>query len=317
MRIGIIAVDSNYPNLALMKISTYHKQRGDSVEFYNSLEQYDIVYMSKIFSFTPDYMQTLFNAKNVIKGGSGYDINIKLPEEIDKCQPDYSLYNLKSNIAYGFLTRGCPRNCRWCIVPKKEGAIRPYNDITEIATKGKTDIILMDNNILAAGDYAKEQLRKIIDLKLKVDFNQGLDARLVDNEFAELLASVKWIKYIRFACDTRKQIQECEKAIKLLRKHGYKKEIFLYCILTEDITECNGRLEYWAFVNEERGEKIRPFAQPYRPIGNAKYDPPQWQKDMARWCNRAELFKTTSFFEYQPRKNFVCEEYFKNNQIKS
>lgn len=111
MNIGILAVDSNFPNLALMKISAYHKARGDQVEWYNPLCEYDKVYTAKVFTFTPDYNYYI-NANQIEKGGTGYDIEKVLPVEVDRLQPDYSIYNINSNLSYGFLTRGCPNRCK-------------------------------------------------------------------------------------------------------------------------------------------------------------------------------------------------------------
>jgi radical SAM superfamily enzyme YgiQ (UPF0313 family) len=228
MNIGILAVDSNFPNLALMKISAYHKARGDQVEWYNPLCKYDKVYAAKVFTFTPDYNYYI-NANQIEKGGTGYDIEKVLPVEVDRLQPDYSIYNIDSNLSYGFLTRGCPNRCKWCVVPKKEGKISPYMDIEEI-TAGRKKAILMDNNILAS-NYGLQQIEKIIKLGIKVDFNQGLDARLITDEIARLLAKVKWIKRIRFGCDTPGQIAEVERASALIDKYGYKGEYFLYASL--------------------------------------------------------------------------------------
>ena len=135
MKIGLMDVDGhNYPNLALMKISAYHKSIGDDVEWADALfGEYDRVYKSKVFTFTEDDY-TPFNCE-VIKGGTGYDYTISLPNEIDLMQPDYSIYShlVDNRTAYGFLTRGCPNKCNFCIVHKKEGDIRPYMDIDEIA----------------------------------------------------------------------------------------------------------------------------------------------------------------------------------------
>lgn len=173
-KIGLLAVDSKYPNLALMKLSAYHKKIGDEVSWYNTFEHYDIVYMSKIFTFTEDYLYSITNADVVYRGGTGYDIKKTLPYHIDRMQPDYSLYNIDADLAYGFLTRGCPNHCKWCIVPKKEGKVAPYMDIEEVAQDRKK-IILMDNNILAS-EYGITQLEKIVLLGLWVDFNQAIDA---------------------------------------------------------------------------------------------------------------------------------------------
>lgn len=229
MRIGLLAVDSDYPNIALMKISTYHKSIGDDVEWYNPLSHYDKAYFSRIFTFTPDYGYYV-NADKVEKGGTGYNICKVLPEYIDKIYPDYGLYPpIDKNTAYGFLTRGCPNRCPWCIVPDKEGNIKPYMDVEEVA-KDRKNLMLMDNNILAC-DYGIGQIEKIIKNKYRVDFNQGLDARLVTDDIAKLLSKVRWIKRVRFGCDTPGQINDVKKAVSSLDKHGYKGEIFLYRVI--------------------------------------------------------------------------------------
>jgi hypothetical protein len=304
--IGLIDVDghSGFPNLALMKISAYHKLMGDSVEWAMPMFQnYDKVYMSKVFTWTPDNMD-IWNCE-VEKGGTGYDIHKNLPDEIDRLQPDYSIYpNIDNKTAYGFLTRGCPNHCKWCIVPKKEGMIRPYMDIEEIAINGRKNVILMDNNILAS-DYGLAQIEKIIDLKIKVDFNQALDARLVTPEIAKMLAKVKWIKRIRFGCDTPKQIEECERATALIDEAGYKGEYFLYCILI-DFEESFNRINYWKKKNVHR---YIPHAQPYRDFTRNQIIP-LWQKDLSRWTDRKELYESMDFRDFEPRKGFICREYF-------
>lgn len=304
-RIGLLAVDSNYPNLALMKISAHHKNAGDTVEWYNPLTSYDKVYKAKVFSFTPDYGYYI-NSDIVEQGGTGYDISKVLPKEIDSLQPDYSIYpQINGKTAYGFLTRGCPNKCKWCIVPQKEGKIAPYMDIEEIAINGRNEIILMDNNILAS-DYGLQQIEKIAKLKVRVDFNQGLDARLVTPEISSLLAKVKWIKRIRFGCDTPAQIAECERATSLIDKFGYKGEYFFYCILLNDFKESFERVNHWR--NKER--RFLPHAQPYRDINNPHQIIPQWQKDLAGWADKKWIFRTCEFKDFEPRKGFKCTEYF-------
>lgn len=313
MNIGLLAVDSNYPNLSLMKISSYHKGKGDIVEWYNPFDKYDIVYMSKIFSFTPDYGQYMTNTTQICKGGTGYDIYSTLPEEIDLIKPDYSIYpSIGHKTAYGFLTRGCPNKCKWCIVPKKEGVIKPYMNVEEIAIDGRNELILMDNNILAS-DHGIEQIEKIIKMnegrkkKIKVDFNQGLDARLVTDEIAKILSRLKWIQQIRFGCDTPKQIEECEKACAMIDKHGYKGEYFFYCILLDDFDESFSRVNHW---KKKGSSRYLPHCQPFRDIGNKSQIIPQWQKDMARWTDRKHLFRSCEFEDFEPRKGFKCKEYF-------
>lgn len=162
MRVGLISVDSvNFPSLPLMKLSAWHKLQGNEVEWYNPFrDHYDIVYMSKVFSFAPDYGYIITNADKVVKGGTGYAIHgaggehyVKadddpLPDEVEHIMPDYSLYGIKDT-AYGFLTRGCPRGCQFCIVGKKEGLCsRKVADLTEFWS-GQKNIVLNDPNILA------------------------------------------------------------------------------------------------------------------------------------------------------------------------
>lgn len=292
MKIGLVDVDGHakkkkwgatvYPNLALAKIARYHKEQGDEVEWAWPMKHYDRVYMSKVFNFSPDDL-TAYNADEVIRGGTGYDIKSQLPDEIDCLQPDYSIYPaLPQDTAYGFLTRGCPNKCPWCVVPRKEGMIRPYMDVDEIAVEGRKKLVLMDNNILAAGDYAVQQLEKIIERGYRVDFNQALDARLVNDEYARLLAKIKWLhNRIRFGCDTHGQIAECERAMALINGYGYNGEYFLYTMIggKSDFAESYNRVHYWWLRNHEirsqhRGNGIYPYAQPYRDPDNPRFTPP-------------------------------------------
>ena len=306
MNVALLAVDSNYPNLALMKVSAWHKSQGDTVEWYNPFDTYDRLYMAKVFSFTPDYGFVIANVRGeVVRGGTGYDIRSSLPGDMDRLQPDYSLYPaVDSRTSYGFLTRGCPNRCRWCVVPQKEGGIRPYMDVDDITLHGERPYaVLMDNNVLAC-DYGLSQLEKIAERGYHVDFNQGLDARLVTPDVARLLARVRWIKRIRFGCDTPAQIVECERAIQLVRQAGYKGEFFLYCILI-DFDESYHRLSYW-----RKYKYVLPHAQPYRDLNNPHQRIPQWQKDMAHWADRKELYRSCDFKDFSPRKGFLCREYF-------
>lgn len=306
MKIGLVDVDGHgFPNLALMKISAYHKAKGDDVEWAMPfLVDYDRVYKSKVFTFTPDDY-TPYECE-VVKGGTGYDIFSKLPPEIDIMQPDYSIYpNIDKKTAYGFLTRGCPNKCKWCIVPKKEGNITPYMDVDDIAIEGRTNLVLMDNNILAC-DYGIKQIEKIIERGYRVDFNQAMDARLVTEDIAKMLAQVKWISVIRFGCDTPKQIEECKIAMSLIDK--YRKtpaSYLLYTMINDDINESYMRLS--SFKDYKR---VRIQAQPFRDFNNPNQVIPHWQKDMARWANRKELYMSCDFKDYVPRKGEICSSYF-------
>lgn len=312
MNIGLIDMDGhNFPNLAIMKLSAYHKAKGDIVEWYDIFGNYDIVYMSKVFTHTEDYGQVINNTRSIIKGGTGYDITSKLPIEVEKVVPDYSIYPfIDKKTAYGFLTRGCIRKCPWCIVPKKEGSIRPYQDVEEIAINGRTHLILMDNNILAAGEYGLEQLRKIAKNGYRIDFNQAMDARLVNDEIAELLAKIKWLNYIKFGCDTPAQIKDCEDAINKIQSYGYTGSFFLFTILRGDIDECFSRVNYWKDSKFEG--KVKPFAQPELDFTTTLQVIPQWQKDMAHWANKKTCYFGVDFKDFEPRRGFRCREYFES-----
>lgn len=293
MNIGLIDVDShNFPNLALMKISAHHKAMGDTVEFADIFGKYDIVYKSKVFSYTYDD-EYAFDCDKYIAGGSGYNYQTLLPEVINSKCPDYSLYNCQH--AYGFLTRGCIRNCPWCIVPKKEGKIRPESDIHDFIAD-KRSIILMDNNVLAC-EHGIKQIEKIIKYGYKVDFNQGLDARLIDDSIAKLLAKVKWIRYIRFACDIKSQMKSIENAVNSIRKHSGKiGEFFCYMLVKDDLKDAEERAIFLRNLN------INAFAQAYRDFDNNK--PERKINEFCRWVNIKPFFKTKTFKEWLQYRKF-------------
>lgn len=215
MRIGLIDVDGHrFPNIPLMKISAWHKQQGDTVEWYDPMfsGHMDKVYMSKVFSFTPDY-EYCIDADEIVRGGSGYCIELidgkevyhaerdtNLPDEIEHIYPDYDLYpELTKDTAYGFLTRGCPRGCGFCHVESKEGKrSRKVADLSEF-WRGQKNIILCDPNILACPQHM-ELLQQLADSGAKVNFNQGLDVRLVNDKNMELLKQIR-LDSIHFAFD--------------------------------------------------------------------------------------------------------------------
>lgn len=270
---------TKYPNLALMKLSAWHKAQGDSVEWFLPLkaQDYDKVYSSKVFTWTkPDP----FLPAHTVKGGTGYGMTLALPEEVEHICPDYSLYK-GIDRSYGFLTRGCIRHCPWCVVPGKEGKIHANADVEEFLRHKK--VVCMDNNVLAH-PWGIEQIEKMARLRVAVDFNQGLDARLIDPAVAKRLASLRWIKNIRLACDSQGQMPSVERAVKNIREAGSRTEIFCYCLIRNDVDEALHRLEFLRKLG------VTPFAQPYRDF-EGKTKPTPEQKDLARWANLHRFFK--------------------------
>ena len=215
MKIGLIDVDGhNYPNLPLMKLSAWHKAHGDSVEWYDPMfsGHMDKVYMSKVFSFSPDY-EYCIDADEIIKGGSGYCIELvdgkevyhaerdqALPYDVEHIYPDYSLYpQYTKDTAYGFLTRGCPRGCDFCHVKEKEGQrSRKVADLSEF-WRGQKNIVLCDPNLIACSEW-RDLLQQLIDSKAFIDINQGIDIRIITAEKAEMLKQLK-VKSLHFAWD--------------------------------------------------------------------------------------------------------------------
>ena len=225
-----------FPNYALMKISSYHKSLGDTVVWFNAMERdlYDKVYSSKVFDFTPE---NPYLPPDTIKGGTGYGKFESLPDEIDNMFPDYSIYP-ECDYAIGFITRGCINKCRWCVVPKKEGMIRPYRGWRDLIREDTNKLVLMDNNILAC-EHGINQLREIAeDGTISIDLNQGMDLRLVTPEITDILAKIKWIKYIRFSVDQKSQIKHLKKVAEYLSERGVKtSKLFLYCLITKDMKD--------------------------------------------------------------------------------
>ena len=292
MKIGLIDVDShNFPNLALMKISAYHKAQGDEVEWWNGFEEYDRVYMSKVFTFSPD-MDTVIHAKEIIRGGTGYKNYGSLSPEIEATYPDYSIYpNWKP--AIGFLTRGCIRNCPWCIVPQKEGKIRPAATWQEIKRTDSREIVFMDNNVLGC-DHGLQQIDDMGGKPVWVDFNQGLDARLITPEVAQLLARLHWIRFVRMSCDTKAMLPVVLNAAQNMEKAGISRSRFWCYVLVQDVQEA---LE---IVMGLDFHGITPFAQPYRDYDGG--EPTVEQKHFARWVNCKQLFKSCTWEEYDRRR---------------
>ena len=305
-RIGLIDVDShNFPNLALMKISAYHKALGDEVVWYDRLfgGHYDKVYASKVFSFTED-IDYYIDADEVIKGGSGYCIDVKngkecwnddnnhsLPYEIEHIYPDYSLYpELTKDTAYGFLTRGCPRGCDFCIVGKKEGKIsRKVADLSEF-WRGQKNIVLCDPNILACKDW-EDLLNQLIASGACIDFNQGLDIRLMTERKAEMISKLK-IKEIHFAWDRYKDgaviLPKLKMFAEICKTKPHSHNSIVYTLVNFDTT-IEQDLER---IYTLRDMGYWPYIMIYQKSTCARV-----YKDLARWVNNKFIFASCKRFE--------------------
>ena len=291
MKVAISQIDGKLPNLALMRIAAWHKAQGDEVEWHTPIVPYDRVYASKIFTFTPD---DPYLPADAIRGGTGYDIASRLPPEIEACAPDYTMYP-DFREAIGFLTRGCPNKCPWCVVPRKEGSIKIVSDIETVA-QGRKRAILFDNNFLAAPlEFVREQAEKMRRIGVRVDFNQATDARLYNEDTARIMAEVPWIRHPRLSCDTDAMVPHVLRAVSLLRRFGWRGEVFVYILAyNSGVDSALDRLS--RLSSADAG--IVPFVMPFRDINGDSDQPSRRLRRLARWCNRQWIRKACSFDEY-------------------
>lgn len=300
MKIGLIDVDShNYPNLALMKLSAWHKSRGDTVEWWwSDMIHYDVVYMSKVFS--SDYSKDVpepINADRVVKGGTGYGLGNKLPDDVEHTFPDYSLYtDLTNDTAYGFLSRGCPRGCHFCIVSEKEG--RRSVKVADLSEwwSGQKNIVLMDPNLLACPDHM-DLLGQLIDSKAWVDVNQGFDCRLLTPEKIDAINHLK-LRDIHFAWDYMKEeepvLRGLELYAKLAARKPHGKYGTVYTLVNYDTTMEQNL--YRIYTLRDMG--YAPYVMIYNKPSAAREI-----RLLQRWVNNKMIFKSCRKFEdYDPGK---------------
>ena len=314
MEIGLMDVDShNYPNLPLMKISAWHKAQGDNVEFVLPLKHYDKIYVSKVFGNEYSELSSIcLQANEIVFGGTGFAITVEngkevyhkdrdtnLPYEIEHIYPDYELYGeLTKDTAYGFLTRGCPNNCDFCIVSKKEGRCsQKVADLSEF-WRGQKYIELLDPNILACKERLN-LLKQLADSQAWVNFNQGLDARFLTEEVAVALKAIKK-KMVHFAFD----YMENEKAV-LRGLETYKRVTQSKSDSREVVyilTNYNTTIEEDLYrVQKVRELGFLPDIRIYR-----KPTAPQVVKELQRWCNNRRIYRKCEFMDYIPPRK-ACE----------
>jgi len=311
MEVKLVDVDSEIPNLALMKISAYHKERGDEVGF--DVKNPDKIYISTIFtkndSLTLEETGIFGNAE-VVKGGSGHSLGEELSDEIEYQKPDYSLYDgmvcqkcgkltraCKCKVAepgdlfysLGFTTRGCNRNCPWCIIPEKEGRFKTHRHPRDFHDKRFGKIKLLDNNILFDKSWFFEVSSWIRENLLKVDFNQGLDIRLVDQDVADRLSELSIFPTLKFAWDKPEIEDQVRQGIEYLRNASIdlRHDVQFYVLTNfdttheEDLYRCR-KLKEWG---------TNPFVMLYE--GGDSFT-----RKLARWANRKWLFWSHDFKDY-------------------
>lgn len=294
MKIGLIDVDShNFPNLALMKISAHHKADGDSVEWWNGLKQYDHVYVSRIFDDTySTWENPVINASTIHYGGTGFCLSNWLPENIESEYPDYSLYP-NYHEAYGFLTRGCPRNCPFCVVGIKEGMTSHHVADLSNFWRGQEKIKLLDPNLLACRDHER-LLTQLAASGVQVDFTQGLDARLLTRDNITLLKTIK-MKRLHFAWDQEKDSKSVLEGLQKLVTCGIKAWRIVVYVLTNFNTSFEFDLER---VYTLRSMGIDPYIMIYN-----KPKAPQRLKDLQGWVNNRIIWSQCEKFEEYNRKS--------------
>lgn len=291
MKVSLIDVDGhNWPNLALMKISAWHKAQGDSVEWWWGFGRYDLAYMSRVFddTYSQDIPEPL-NAAVIVKGGTGYGLDNRLPDEVEHIRPDYSLYPAAKNTAYGFLTRGCPRACPFCLVSAKEGRRSvQVADLSEFWT-GQPEIKLLDPNLLAC-PRRMELLGQLSESGARVDFTQGLDARLLDKDVVDAINHIR-LKEIHFAWDDMAQSGAVLRGLELYARHAARRPHGQYAtvyVLTNYDTTLDDDLR--------RIDTLREMGySPYVMI----YDKPRAPREirhLQRWCNNRLIFRSQPDF---------------------
>ena len=299
-RVLLVDIDSKIPNLALMKVSAYHKAKGDKVGF--AVDDPTQAYISVILKknkakadSAAAMLRWQYPDIEVDIGGPGYDLKKTLPDAIEHTSPDYDLYG--EDYSLGFTTRGCIRRCPFCIVPIKEGMLHRVADISEVHDPRHKAVKLLDNNVLADMD----NFRRIVDYcrvhDLKVDLSQGLDARLLTEESARLLASIKPMRTWTFAFDSMAYRPAVERAVGLLKDAGINLrnlvQFYVYC------DDSSG--EYGLESAIERCRLLKEWGTNPWVMLDIDRTPTQGMRDLKRWVNQKQIFWTCDFDDYKKR----------------
>jgi hypothetical protein len=332
MNILLLDVDSKIPNLVLMKLSSYHKEKGDKVvlkklnfkgypnknkNFYYYNDSYDKIYASIIFTFNKDLLH-IKNCDNLEIGGTGYDYNIKLKDDIDNQKEDYSIYP-ENNTSYGFITRGCIRNCEFCFVPKKEGKLYLYKNIDQIYHSEYNNTKFLDNNILAYNQH-ENILNELIDKNIKCEFNQGLDIRLLNKSNAELLSKMNYSGLYTFAFDDIKNKSIIENKINLLNEYfnNWTVRFFIFVSPTYTTIENDIYRAEWCIQHN-----FLPYIMRHEDCYYNK-NLKDFYVDIASYYNQYNLCKKLSFEEFLNKRHINNKTrvekslyIFKNKSIKN
>lgn len=318
--IGLIDVDGKIPNLALMKISTYYKSRGEKVQFVRSNEHYDKIYAASIFTRSKAKCEQLLRqyGDSIEIGGTGWDIKKTLPAEVEHCRPDYDLYKAEDvakkmkgigtkahklakakeivDAGMGFTSRGCIRQCGFCFVPKKEGRLRQDTEIKDIINSRSNVIILHDNN-LTADPLCIDKLHEIRDRNLVVDINQGCDVRLMTDDIAQALSEVKHLRSLHYAWDLMSYEKQVIAGIKLLKRYVKPWKHMCFMLIGFDTSREQDMYRF----NKLTELGVDPFAMIY----NESKEP--YLRHFARWVN-CRIYKKCSFDEYEPWKKVLMAQ---------
>jgi len=296
MKIRLLAPDSKLVNLAILKIAQYHINKSDDVAWYEHIFDYentDILYISKIFTFSNDVIYLPNNAK-IYKGGTGYNLTTNLPDEIENITNIENAYELlypKEDYSIMFTTRGCVRNCKFCVVPKKEGLTHTV-PMVSLNPNGK-HIELLDNNFFSSSNW-ESRLNKLKSLDQPINFNTGIDIRTLTKKQAKSLETSK-IKAIHIAWDNLEDEDQVFTGIERLIKYVSPNKITCYVLVGFEQPEIIESDIYR--VMKLHSYKITPFAMGYIDFDNKNHKRTRSVRDFQRWVNR-HIFKTVVFGQY-------------------